>query len=339
MMTRTVRVHEFGPPEVMTLEGVDLSALQAHEVRISVDAIGLNRAEALLRQNQYIETPEFPFKLGYDAAGTVEAVGLGVESVAVGDRILTIPTFSQADYGVYGEAAIVPENALWPWPETLSAEQAACVGVQYTTVYFALHNLGEVSEGDIVLLTAATGGVGIAAIEVAKQLGATVIATTRKQNKAAALADAGADHVIVTDEEDLAARVKDITQDQGVKMVFDPIAGAMIPTLLDCLAFGGRCVLYGILDVSEPTLPAMPFLTKNISLHGYTVFAYTGYPNFGLPQQTEAVVAAREFLLPRLADGRLKPIVSETFSLEEIVAAHRSLESNKQIGKIVIKVR
>jgi NADPH:quinone reductase-like Zn-dependent oxidoreductase len=192
--------------------------------------------------------------------------------------------------------------------------------------------------GDTVLLTAATGGVGFAAIQVAKQMGATVIATTRKRDKAQALTDGGADHVVVTDEEDLAERVKSITSGSGVKMVFDAIAGSMIPTLLDCLAPGGKCVVYGIMDMDAPVVPMLPILMKNLSLSGYSVFAFTGYPSLGMPQQTEAVAAAKAFLIPRLADGRLKPLISATFKLEQVIDAHRSLESNKQTGKIVLIV-
>lgn len=337
-MTRLVRFHEFGGPDVLKIEDLELPELSKGEVRISVNAVGLNRADALWRLNQYIEVPKIPCRLGYDAAGTVEAVGVDVENVAVGDRILTIPAFSQGEYGVYGETAIVPANAIWPWPKQLSAEEAACVGVQYTTVYFALKTIGKIGAGDTVLLTAATGGVGFAGIEVAKQLGASVIATTRKPAKVAALSEAGADYIIVTEEDDLTSRIKEITNGQGVKMVFDAIAGKSIPMLLGCLAVSGRYVLYGILDQADPVLPAMSILAKNASLHGYTVFAYTGYPHLGMPQQVEAVAEAKEFLLPRLADGRLKPLVSETFSLDDVVAAHQSLESNKQTGKIVLQV-
>ncbi len=337
-MARTVLIQEFGEPDVLKIVDLELPPPGPNEVRIAIEAIGLNRADALLRRNQYIETPELPSKLGYDAAGTVRAVGANVTNVAVGDRVLTIPTFSQAQYGVYGEAAIVPANALWPWPEGLSAEAAACVGVQYTTVYFALETIGDLGPGDTVLLTAATGGVGFAGIEVAKQLGATVIATTRKREKAAMLTEAGADHTIVTDEEDLESRVREITGGRGVKVVFDAIAGKSIPALLGSLAIGGRYVMYGVLDMSDAVLPAMSVLAKNLTLYGYTVFAYTGYPEFGMPQQTEAVAEARDFLLPRLGDGRLKPLISEMFDLDEVVAAHQALESNKQVGKIVLRV-
>ncbi|MGF1514649.1 MAG: zinc-dependent alcohol dehydrogenase family protein [Elainellaceae cyanobacterium] len=337
-MAKIVQITEFGGPEVLKFADVDWGTPPAGEVKLAIKAIGLNRADAMLRQDMYIETPELPSRLGYDVAAEVIAVGEGVDTVAVGDRVMTIPTFSQADYGVYGEEAIVPANALWPWPEALSAAEAACVGVQYTTVFFALSTIGEVGEGDVVLLTAATGGVGFAAIEIAKALGATVIATTRKQSKADALREAGADYVIVTDDEDLVQRVKEITEDKGVKLVFDPIAGKIIPDLINCLQPGGDCVLYGVLDPSDPVLPLMSMLAKSVSLHGYTVFGYTGYPKLGMAQQTEAVQAAREFLVPRLANGSLKPQISETFKLKDVVAAHESLESNKQTGKIVMLV-
>lgn len=338
-MTKIIRFHEFGGPQVLKVDDIGVPEPVAGEVRVSIEAIGLNRADALLRQNQYIETPKLPSKLGYDCAATVEAIGDGVTNVAVGDRVLTIPTFSQSQYGVYGEAAVVPANALWPWPDGLPAEQAACVGVQYTTVYFAMGEIGQIGQGDTVLVTAATGGVGFAAIEVAKQLGSRVIATTRKRDKAKPLKTAGADHVVVTSEEDLTARVQKLTDGRGAKMIFDPIAGKSVPSLLDCLTTGGRLIIYGILDMTEPTIPMMPFLVKGASLHGYSVFSFTGYPDLDIPQQVEAVAAARDFLLPRLADGRLKPAVSETFALDDVVSAHEALESNLQTGKIVLLVK
>jgi NADPH:quinone reductase len=337
-MSKIVQFAEFGGPEVLRLIDIDLGQPKAYEVKLDVKAIGLNRADALLRQNHYIETPPLPSRLGYDAAAEVIAIGPEVTNVSIGDRVMTIPTFSQAKYGVYGEQAIIPENACWPWPISLPAESAACVGVQYTTVYFAFQNVAHIKPGDAILLTAATGGVGIAGIQVAKEMGATVIATTRKQDKAKALADTGADHVVITDEENLAERVKSITAGKGVKMVFDPIAGMMIPTLLDCLATGGKCVVYGIMDMNAPLVPMLPILMKNLSLSGYSVFAFTGFPSMGMPQQTEAVEAAKAFLVPRLADGRLKPLVSEMFEIGQVIDAHRSLESNKQIGKIVLLV-
>ncbi|MEE9355724.1 MAG: zinc-binding dehydrogenase [Methylococcaceae bacterium] len=208
----------------------------------------------------------------------------------------------------------------------------------YTTVYFGLKSVGKLNSGDTILLTAATGGVGFAAIEIAKELNATVIATTRKPNKVQALLDAGADHGIVTGEENLVSRVQEITDGMGVQVVFDAIAGVMIPQLLECLGQGGRCVIYGIVDPSSPQIDIMPFMVKGLSLLSHAVVYFTGYPDLGLPQNVAAIEEAKEFLLPRLADGRLKPKISETFKLEEVSDAHRALESNKKVGKIVLTV-
>jgi NADPH:quinone reductase-like Zn-dependent oxidoreductase len=198
--------------------------------------------------------------------------------------------------------------------------------------------VGRLNAGDTVLLTAATGGVGFAAIEIAKEMNTTVIATTRKQNKVQALLDAGADHVIVTSEEDIVSRVQEITNGRGVQVVFDAIAGKTIPALIECLGQGGRCVIYGMVDPSTMQIDVLPFMSKGLSVLSHAVVYFTGYPDFGLPQDVKAIEEAKEFLLPRLADGRLKPKVSEVFKLEEVSEAHRFLESNKQVGKIIVMV-
>lgn len=337
-MSKVVQFSEFGGPDVLQLVETNVRSPEGSEVKLKVHAVGLNRADAMIRQNQYIETPSLPSRLGYDVAAEVIEIGPDVTSVTVGDRVMTIPTFSQSEYGVYGEEAIVPENSLWPWPKNLSAAEAASVGVQYTTVYFALKHVGRVQAGDTVLVTAATGGVGFAAIEVAKEMGAKVIATTRKRDKAPALTDAGADHVVVTDEDDWGDRVNEITGGAGVKFVFDPIGGKAVPPLLETLGMGGVYAIYGLLDMNVPEVPMMPVMTKGLTLTGYTVFAFTGYPSIGIPQRAEAVAEAKEYLVSRLSDGSLKPRVSETFPLDQVADAHRSLESNKQTGKIVLAV-
>jgi NADPH:quinone reductase-like Zn-dependent oxidoreductase len=337
-MAKIVQFTQFGGAEVLQIIEKDLGRPNAGDVKLAIKAIGLNRAETLLREDKYIFSPELPSRLGYDAAAEIIDVGSHVTNFSVGDRVITIPAFSQAKNGVYGEEAIVPENACWPWPEGLSAEQAACVGTNYTTVYFGLKNVGRLNSGDTVLLTAATGGVGFAAIEIAKEMNATVIATTRKQNKVQALLDAGADHVVVTSEEDLVSRVQEITEGAGVQVVFDAIAGKTITSSLECLGQGGRCVVYGMVAPSRLQIDILPFMSKGLSLLSHAVVYFTGYPDFGLPQNAAAIEEAKEFLLPRLADGRLKPKISDVFKLEEVSEAHRSLESNMQVGKIVVTV-
>lgn len=337
-MAKIVQFTEFGGPEVLQLIEVETGSPGANEVKLQIKAIGLNRAETMLRENQYIVTPELPSRLGYDASAEVIEIGSGVIGLAIGDKVITIPSFSQSKNGVYGEEAIVPENACWPWPKGLSAEEAACVGTNYTTAYFGLLSVGRLSTGDTILLTAATGGVGFAAIEIAKELNATVIATTRKPNKVQSLLDAGADHVIVTSEENIGDRVQEITNGAGVQVVFDAIAGTGISVLLECLGQAGRCVIYGIVDPSKPEIDIMQFMIKGLSFHSHAVVYFTGYPDFGVPQDAAAIEEAKAFLLPRLTDGRLKPKVSETFKLEDVRDAHRAIVSDQQLGKIVMTV-
>ena len=172
------------------------------EVRLKVEAIGLNRAEVMFRQGQYLESPEFPSRLGYEATGTVDAVGPEVSGIRVGDRVSTIPSFSMGKYGVYGESAIVPASALARYPDNLSPIEGTAIWMQYLTAFGALVEYGHIKKNDPVLITAASSSVGLASIQIARAAGAPAIASTRGVDKKPFLLDAGADQVIVTDEED-----------------------------------------------------------------------------------------------------------------------------------------
>lgn len=336
-MVKLVRIHKFGGVEGLSIDELDISKPAPGEVNIAVEAIGINRGDILLRQNLYIESPELPSRISYDAAGRVTAVSQGVTGFSVGDKVMTIPAFLQSEYGVCGEAVNVPAEALWPWPDALSAEEAACVGVQYTTVYIGIDEVGAAQKGDRVLLPAATGGVGLAAVEVARELGLEVIATTRTAGKAELIREYGAQHVIVTNDEDLETRVREITGGKGVKTIFDPIAGKSVETSIDCLARDGRLVLYGALDLEDPKLPIVEMIGKNATISAYTVFAYVGSKGLGYAQRKDLVQRAQDFLMPRLADGRLQPKVSQVFDLENVAEAHTYLDEQNTAGKVVLR--
>src|SRR5262245_777032 len=175
-MARVVRFHQTGGPEVLKIENVDVPAPANNEVRIAVKALGLNRAESMFRSAQYLEDPEFPSKLGYEAAGIVESVGLGVSSVKPGDAVSTIPAFSQKQYGVYGDLALVPAAAVAKHPSSLSFNEASAIWMQYLTAYGALIELGKLKDGEFVLIPAASSSVGLASIQIANMVGATPIA-------------------------------------------------------------------------------------------------------------------------------------------------------------------
>ena len=329
-MPRIVRFHELGDAEVMKLEDVPVPEPGPGEVRIRVEAIGLNRAEVLFRQGRYVESPVLPSKLGYEASGVVEAVGPKVTSAKPGDRITTLPSFSMRDYGVYGEVAIVPGRSLAPWPEGLSAEQAAAVWVQYITAYGALVEIGRIGPGDAVIITAASSSVGYAAIQIARAAGATAIATTRTSAKKAMIAGQGAHHVIATQEEDLPKRVAEITGGRGARLIFDAVAGPGVEALAQAAAPGAEILIYGSLDPGPTPFPLLAAFAR-----GFTMRAYTLWPVVSNPGTLRR---CQDYVLGGLASGSLRPVMDRTFPLDGIVEAHRYMESNGQNGKITVKV-
>lgn len=329
-MPKIVRFHKIGGPEVLEIETLPLEEPGPGEVRIKVEAFGLNRAEVLFRQGMYLERPKTPSRIGYEAAGVVDAVGPDVTDVKVGDRVGTIPGFSMRKYGVYGESAVVPANIVAPYPETLTAEQGAAIWMQYMTAYGALVAIGGLRQEDVVMITAASSSVGLAAIQIVKAMGATAIATTRGIAKKAELLEAGADHVIVTGQEDLARRTREITDGKGARLIFDPVAGSLLEKLAKAAAFGGTIFEYGSLSLEPTSFPLFDALGKGLSIRGYTLFEISHDP--------EKLARGKQFVYDGLASGAFKPIIARTFKLAEVGDAHRYMESNAQVGKIVVSV-
>ena len=330
VMVKIVRFHRTGGPEVLQLDEVPLPDPAAGEVRLRVKAIGLNRAEVVFRMGRYFVQPKLPSKIGYEASGIVEAVGADVDQSWLGKTVSTVPAFLANAYGVYGEVAIVPVHAIAVYPDRLSYEEGTSIWMQYLTAYGALIQQGRLAKGDFVLITAASSSVGIAAIEIAKAEGALSIATTRTSRKKAELLALGADHVIATEEEDLAARVNQITSGKGARIVFDPIAGRGLEGLAAAAAGGGIIFEYGGL-ANEPTpFPLISVLSKHLTIKGYTLRELVSDP--------AAFSKAKQYVVNHLASGDFKPRIDKTFPLAKIVEAHRYMESNAQIGKIVVTV-
>jgi NADPH:quinone reductase-like Zn-dependent oxidoreductase len=327
---KIVRFHKTGGAEVLQFDELPLPEPAADEVRLRVKAIGLNRAEVMFREDQYLISPELPSKLGYEASGTVEAIGPNVDPSWLGKTVSTVPNFKLNKYGVCGEVAIVPAASLAEYPATLSPEEGTSIWMQYITAYGALIHHANLAKGDFVLLTAASSSVGLAAIEIVKAEGAISIATTRSSAKKDELLAFGADHVIVTDEEDLVSRVKEITAGKGVRIIFDPIAGKGLETLAAAAAVGAIILEYGAL-ASEPTpFPLFPAIGKALTIRGYTLMEITTHP--------DTLAKARKYVFDHLTAGHLKPRIDKVFPLSQIVEAYRYMESNQQIGKIVVTV-
>ncbi len=300
------------------------------EVRLRVKAIGINRAECVFRKGQYVDKPILPSGLGYEASGIVEAVGPGVDPGLLNQIRSTVPAFHMSRYGVYGEVAIVPADVLAPYPESLSFEEGTSIWMQYLTVWGALCYIGKLTVGDFVVIPAASSSVGLAAIEIARAEHATAIALTRTSAKCQALLDHGAHHVIATDEEDLVARIAEITGGKGARLTFDPVGGPTLEKLAQAAAPSGILFLYGMLSRDPTPLPLYNLLFKNLTVRGFTTVDLIFDP--AIRQQGE------QYIYQHLASGTLKPVVARTFPLARIADAQRFMESNEQIGKIVVIV-
>ncbi len=329
-MAKTLLFDRLGGPEVLELRVMETRAPGEGEVKLRVEAVGLNRAELMYMAGQYFEQPAFPSRIGYEPVGFVEEVGPGVDLSLKGRRMGTVPGYSMNKNGVLGEEAVVPVSQLAPIPEKLSSAEGAAVWMQYMTAYGALVMHGKAGKGDFVLITAASSSVGLAAIQIAKAAGAVAIATTRRGDKREALLAAGADFVIATEEEDLPARVGEITGGKLARIVFDPIGGPMMEKLAGAAAHGGTIYLYGVLSPEPTPFPVMLAMGKSLRIQGYTLF--------DIVADAGEFEAAKRYIVEGLEEGRLFPKVARTFPLEQTVEAYRFLASNQQIGKVVITV-
>ncbi|TDX08268.1 zinc-dependent alcohol dehydrogenase family protein [Kribbella sp. VKM Ac-2566] len=343
-LTRVVRFHETGGPEVLKVEGVPLTEPRANEVRIRVEALSLNRADLLWRMGAYIEDPQLPSGIGYDVAGIVDAVGPDVTSLRIGSRVSSFPIASLRRYGNHGETAIYPEDGLIEYPAELSPEQATAVNTTTLTAYFPLVEVANTSPGDVVVMTAGSSATALAALQVARLRRAVTIATTRTREKAPTLAAAGFDHVIVVESEDVTARVLELTGGQGAHVVYDAVAGAGLEALARATRVRGHIVVYGALGTMNGEITPLPLLSafeRTIRLYaGYKIYDFTGHPQLGLPRDDAATARGKDFLLNGLRSGDLRPRIDRVFNgLEQYADAHRYMESNVQSGKIVVSLR
>jgi len=329
-MSRTIKFAKAGGPEVLKFIDEQVAEPAPHEVRINVKAIGLNRAEVMWRNDAYIEPVKFPAGLGYEIAGIIDAVGKDVNGLAVGDVVSTIPVFSMNKYTAYGEVVLMPDHVVVKHPASLSFAEAASTWMMFMTAYGALIEDAQLTKGDFVIIPAASSSVGLAAIQLANYAGATPIAFTRTSAKKARLLEAGAAHVVATEEVDMLKEVMRITDGKGARVIFDPVGGPNFPKLIATLAHQGIAYLYGLLDEGETPIPILQLLRKLPTIKVYSL-SYIG-------ANEERRKIAVEYILKGLESGALKPIVDRTFRFDEMVDAHRYLEGNSQFGKIVVTV-
>ena len=326
-MARIVRFHAFGGPGVLGLDELEIGEPGPGEVRIRVGAFGLNRVEAYFRAGEFMPPGQLPSTIGYEAAGVIEAVGPGVPEWRPGDRVAALFGLEMDRHGTNGEVIHYPADMLVAVPPGQSLTEAAASWMQYGTAY-GLVDVGQIAAGDTVVINAASSSVGLAAIQIARAEGALPIAITRTRDKADALLAQGAAHVIVSDEEDVPARIMAITGGAGARIAFDAVAGAPLAGLLSAMAPRGTVIVYGMLGGFSFELMLPVLMLGNLALHGFSADRLIRDP------ATRARLIG--YVSRGLASGSLSPVIDSTFDLSDIAEAHRRLESNRQLGKIVV---
>jgi len=317
---------KFGPPEDLVLKDVaDLNPLQG-QVRISTEACGVNFPDTLIIENKYQFKPDLPFAPGGEVTGIVDAVGDGVSQDLMGQPVMCM-TLS----GGFAEQTLCKAEDLIARPSFMPSTVAAGFTMAYGTSMHALKQRAQLQAGETLLVLGAGGGVGLAAVEIAKQMNATVIAAASSTKKLNAAKDAGADHLIDYSQQDLRSALKDIVGKRGVDVVYDPVGGDMFEAALRSTAWGGRVLVVGFASGDIPKVPINLALLKGCSIVG--VF----WGAFRLNYTEEDNENFKE-LFAWYDQGKLKPFTSKTYTLNDAPLALNDLKNRKAIGKLIIQI-
>ncbi|MFZ5449456.1 MAG: NADPH:quinone reductase [Thermodesulfobacteriota bacterium] len=317
---KAIRVHEFGAPEVMLLTDVAEPQPGPGQVLVRVYAIGVNPVETYIRAGIYPQGPVLPYTPGTDAAGIVEAVGPGVSRVELGDRVYT--SFSLS--GTYAEKTLCQESQVHPLPEGVSFEQGAGINVPYSAAYRALFQRAKAAAGEVVLVHGASGGVGVAAVQLAAAFGLTVIGTAGTEEGRTLTTVQGAQHVLNHHDPDHYQQVLDLTEQRGVDIILELLANQNLGDDLKILANGGRVVVIGSRGVVN--VDPRDTIAKETSILGMYIWNASD-------KETLSIHAA---LGAGLANGTLRPIIGKKMSLSEAPRAQHEIMEAKAYGKIVL---
>jgi NADPH2:quinone reductase len=325
---KALLVREHGGIENLVLGDAPDPVPEAGEVLVDVRAASINFPDLLVIAGTYQKLPTRPFSPGKDLAGVVAAVGEGVTTCKPGDRVA-----AQVEAGAYAEKCVVPELNCHVMPGRMTYAEAAAMGLTYLTAHFALVERGAYRPGDIVLVNGAAGGVGIATVQVAKALGATVVASVGSEAKAAVARANGADHVVRTDvpglREEFRRQVQDAVGRRGVDLIVDPVGGDVFDASLRAVAWCGRVVIVGFAEGRIPEVKTGYLLVKNISLIGLQFSDYRD-------RQPEKVRAAQQALFGLYEAGKIKPQVMAAYRMEDHRQALRMVRERRATGKVVL---
>ncbi|WP_128478317.1 quinone oxidoreductase family protein [Halorussus pelagicus] len=318
-----VEVTEFGDSDVLEVTDGEKPEPGAGEVRIAVEAAGINFADIMQRRGHYVGGPEPTYVPGMEAAGTIDAVGEGVQREE-GERVVAM-----TGQNAYAEYVLADAQSVFEVPESMSLDAAAGFPVQFMTAHAVLHEWGGLEEGERVLVHAAAGGVGTAAVQLASAAGAEVFGTASTDEKLALAERLGCDHPINYEEEDFREVVEEETDGEGVDLVLDGVGGETFARSLDALSHFGRVVAYGAASGDPGKVETTRLLFENKSVEGFHL-------GNALQRDPQRILQSVPELQGLLASGELEIVVGETFPLEDAVAAHEALENRETTGKVVL---
>ena len=329
-MPKIIQFKSLGGPEVLEFKDIALSKeLGLDEVLYSVKAFALNRADWLLSAGLHYTIPNLPSRIGSEASGVVTEVGSAVTKFKVGDKVTSIP-FYTTKYLVHGEVAITPEKYLTHCPSSLNFIETTSIWMQYLTAYYPFVEIAKIKKGDFVLIGAASSSAGLGAIDIIKSCGGFVIAATRSEKKIDFLKQYGADEVIDTSKNNFSKKILNITNNIGLRAVYDPIGNPFYKQYLDVLQTGSIIFHFGLLSGESIKVDLSKHVSKDSYLLPYSMFNYVN--------NESSVTRGVNYITTKINEGIFRPKIDKVFSFEETIAAYNYMMEYDVIGKIVVQL-
>ena len=322
-----VRCHAHGPPENLSLDEIETPAPGEKEVLVEIYAASLNFPDGLQIRGKYQFQPDMPFIPGSEAAGIVRAVGPGVAGIAPGDRVMAAPGL-----GAFAECVAVPERSVRKIPDNMDFPTAAAFPMVYTTSYYALKQRGQLRAGETLLVLGAGGGVGMAAVELGKLMGARVIAAAGSEEKLQFAGKLGADELVNYSDGDLKEKVKALTGGAGADVIYDPVGGDLFDQCCRCINWNGRLLVIGFTSGRIPAYKANLALLKGSSMVGVFLGRFR-------QQEPEAYEKNFRELFDRYREGKIRPLITQSFPLADFVAAFNVFTERRALGKVVLEMK
>lgn len=335
-MSHMIRFHKFGDADVLQCEELPTPTPGPGEVLVRVQAVGLSWSDVLWRQNLAAEQARLPAGMGSELSGTIEALGEGVDDLEVGTPVASFPAGTANRYPTWGDLVLMPRYALTRYPEALSPLQAS---VHYTALlfaYFALVDLSRLQPGQHVLITEASHCLAPQTVQLAKALGAKVIASTSEAGNREFLRELGADKVVVTEEQDLVLEIERYTDGKGVEVILDQCAGQQMKLLGDVAAQRGKLIMCGVNGGNDTAFPACAAFKKHMQFFRHCVLDFTGHPELGIEPNQQAVQRALQHINQLTADHLLTPVIDKVFAFDDFIAAHRYMETCPNRGRVAL---